>query len=122
MTADLTPLVERQRALRWQLLGSLAAVVGLVAITIGLVGFTAKAGVMMFFVFGGWNRLIRSRWRKYKALRAELDRANRSLARQRAALRGSGERRDAAQGLAISEELPGGELSVGQGGELTERK
>ena len=122
MTADLTPLVERQKALRRQLLGSLAALGGLLAVTIGLMGFTAKGGVMMFFVFGGWNRAIRSRWRKYKALRAELDRASRSLEQQRAFLRGSGERRDAAQGLAISEELPGGELSVGQDGELSERK
>jgi hypothetical protein len=122
MTADLTPLLERRKALRWQLLGSLAAVAGLLAITIGLMGLTAKAGVTMFFVFGGWNRLIRSRWRKYQALRAELNRATRQLENQRAALRGSGERRDAAQGLAISEELPGGELSVGQGGEISERK
>lgn len=121
MTADLTPLMERQKALRRQLLGSVAALGGLLAITIGLMGFTAKGGVTMFFVFGGWNRAIKSRWRKYRALRAELNRATKQLENQRAALRGSGERRDAAQGLAISEELPGGELSVGQGGEISER-
>ena len=122
MTADLTPLLERQKALRRELLGSLAVLVGVLALTFGIMGLTAKGGVTMFFVFGGWNRAIKSRWRKYRALRAELDRANRSLEQQRAFLRGSGERRDAAQGLAISEELPGGELSLGQGGELSERK
>jgi hypothetical protein len=122
MTADLTPLVERQKALRLELLLSIAALVGVLAVIVAVMGFSVQGGVTWFFVFGGWNRLIRGRWRKYKALRAELDRATRSLARQRAALRGSGERLDAAQGLAISDELPGGELSVGQGGELSERK
>jgi hypothetical protein len=122
MTADLTPLLERQKALRRQLLGSVAVLVGILALTIGLMGFTATSGFTMFFVFGGWSRAIRGRWRKYKALRAELDRATRSLERQRAVLRASGERRDAAQGLAISEELPGGELSIGRAGELSERK
>jgi hypothetical protein len=96
--------------------------VGILALTFGVMGFTAKSGFTMFFVFGGWSRAIKGRWRKYKALRTELDRATRSLERQRAVLRASGERRDAAQGLAISEELPGGELSIGRAGELSERK
>ena len=122
MTADLTPLMERQKALRRELLLSLAVLVGVLTFTFVFMGLTAKGGFTMFFVFGGWSRAIRSRWNKYRALRAELDRATRSLERQRAALRGSGERLEAAQGLAISEELPGGELSVGQDGELSERK
>jgi hypothetical protein len=122
VTTDLTPLIERQKALRRQLALSLLGLGVALALIVAFLGLNAKSGVFFFFVFGGWGRWIRTAWRKYKRARAELDQATRVLARQRALLRGSGERRDAAQGLAISEDLPGGELSIGRGGELSERK
>jgi hypothetical protein len=122
VTADLTPLIARQKELRREILWS-ALVLLIIAIGIvAFLGFTAKGGITMFFLFGGWTRLIRSRWRRWVSARRELARATRTLEHQRAVLRGSGERRDAAQGLAISEELPGGELSIGRGGEISERK
>lgn len=120
MTADLTPLIARQKELRREILGSALVLLAIALGSLAFLGFTAKGGVAMFFVFGGWLRMIKSRWRRWVAARNELARASRTLERQREVLRGSGERRDAAQGLAISEELPGGELSIGRGGELTE--
>jgi hypothetical protein len=122
VNADLTPLLERQKVLRRQLALSLLGLAAALALIVAFFGLNAKSGVFFFFVFGGWGRWIGTAWRKYKRARAELGHANRVLAGQRALLRGSGERRDAAQGLAISEELPGGELSIGRGGELGERK
>jgi len=119
---DLTPLIARQKELRREILWSALVLLGIAAGSLAFLGFTAKGGITMFFLFSGWTRMIKSRWRRWVSARRELARATRTLERQRAALRGSGERRDAAQGLAISEDLPGGELSVGQGGELSERK
>ena len=61
---DLTPLIARQKELRreilWSALGLLAIALGIVA----FLGFTAKGGITMFFLFGGWTRMIRSRWRR----------------------------------------------------------
>ncbi len=121
MTTDLTPLLARQKELRREILWSALALVAIAVGILALLGFTAKGGITMFFLFGGWTRMIRSRWRRYVGARRELARATRTLERQRALLRGSGERRDAAQGLAISDEPGGGELSIGQGGELSEK-
>ena len=122
MTADLTPLIARQKELRREILWSALVLLAVAAGVLVFLGFNAKGGITMFFMFGGWTQWIRARWRRYVAARRELARATRTLERQRAALRGSGERREAAQGLAISEEVGGGELSIGRGGELSERK
>jgi hypothetical protein len=122
MTADLTPLIARQKALRREILSSALVLLAVAVGVIAFLGMTAKGGITMFFLFGGWTRMVRARWQRYVRAQTELERASRTLAQERARLRGSGERRDAAQGLAISEELPGGELSVGQDGELSERK
>jgi hypothetical protein len=119
---DLTPLIARQKELRREIVWSGLVLVAIALAIVAFLGFNAKGGIGMFFLFGGWRQWVRSRWRRYAAARRELAEATRTLARERANLRGSGERRDAAQGLAISEELPGGELSIGQGGELSERK
>ena len=119
---DLTPLIARQKELRREILWSALVLLLIAAASLAFLGLTAKGGVAMFFVFSGWLRMIKSRWRRWQSARRELARATRTLEHQRATLRGSGERRDAAQGLAISGELPGGELSVGQGGEISERK
>jgi hypothetical protein len=119
---DLTPLVERQKALREQLALSTLALVGVSVGIASFLGFTMKSGMTMVFLFGGWGQFIRGSWRKYQAARSELRDATVSLETERARLRGSGERRDAAQGLAVSEEATGGELSIGQDGELSEER
>lgn len=122
MTADLTPLLDRQKALRLQILWSALALAAVAVVVVALFGIGTKSGIGVFIVFSGWLRAVKSRWKRYVAARQELARATRTLERERALLRGSGERRDAAQGLAISEEGGGGELSIGPGGELSERK
>ena len=121
MTPDLTPLVNRQKELRREILLSGLVLVAIAVGVVAFLGFTAKSGITMFLFFSGWSRMVRSRWQRYVGARRELARATRTLEQQRAMLRGSGERRDAAQGLAISEELPGGELSTAQDGEISER-
>lgn len=122
MTADLTPLIARQKELRREILWSALVLLAVAAGILAFFGFNAGGGITMFFMFGGWTRWVGSRWRRYVGARRELARATRTLERERERLRGSGERRDAAQGLAISEEMGGGELSIGGGGELSERK
>ena len=123
MTADLTPLVERQKALRRQVFRTTMAPVLVIS----------GAAVVAFFGVTWWSAVLAAimwsaglgifRWRKdpmaHPMARLELDQTTASLGTQRAMLRTSVDRRDAAQGLAMSDEAVGGDLPIGQDGELS---
>jgi hypothetical protein len=60
------------------------------------------------------------RWQKYQMERLELEQTTASLETQRILLRRSEERLHADAGLSLSDDAAGGELAVGQHGELSE--
>ena len=119
MTADLTPLLERQKALRRQLSWGATA---FVVISISFVAWQGLTGWSVLFavVCGICSVAGAQNWRKRHLDRLELEQTTAAIATQRALLRRSGERRDAEAGLSISDDAAGGELTVGQDGELSE--
>ena len=117
MTADLTPLIERQKALRRQFFWTnMTVVIGATA-WVAIHGFTWWHVLLALGV--GAAMLGAHMGKKHWLARLELDQTTASLETQRILLRRSGDRRDAAEGLSLSNDAAGGELSVGQDGELS---
>jgi hypothetical protein len=118
MTADLTPLLERQKELRRQRLWTTISIFisGATALLVWhhLTWFSALMALLMCVASWGAQQSF-----KRQMERLELDQTTASLATQRALLRRSAERRDAEAGLSMSDEA-GGELAAGQDGELSE--
>ena len=121
MTADLTPLVARKSALRRQLVWQTVGMAAAVAAVLAAFGATPEGFVAMMVLATGFGRGLRQSWQaRYRLAREELDHATASLDTQRAMLRASVDRRDAAQGLALPDETAGGNLAIGEDGKLSE--
>ena len=121
MTTDLTPLVARKSALRRQLVWHTVGMATTVAAVLAALGFTPEGFFAMTVLVTGFGWGMRQSWRdRYQIARRELDDATAALDTQRAILRASGDRRDAARGLALSDETAGGELAVAEDGKLSE--
>jgi hypothetical protein len=120
MTTDLTPLVTRKRALRRQLVWHTVGMAAAVAAALAAFGTTPEGFVAIMVLVTGFGRGMRQSWQeRYRLAREELDDATASLDTRRAILRASVDRRDAARGLALSDETAGGDLAIGQEGELS---